>query len=119
MSDKKVIPKELIDLYDELLKNYPDLKRKGKTSAYTSMNGHMFSFIAPEGFLALRLSKEDKKKYNESINSSDVIQYNSVMNGYVEITDEIFKDMDRVKVYFEQSLDFVRSLKLKPTKKKK
>jgi len=119
MSDKKVISKELIELYDELLSHYPEIKRKGKTSAYTSMNGHMFSFIAPEGFLALRLSKEDKKKYNSTINGDDVIQYNSVMNGYVEIPDEIFRDIDRVKVYFEQSLDFVGSLKPKPTKKKK
>lgn len=50
---------EKIALYDKLVATNPAIARKGASIPYTSLNGHMFSFITIEGKLALRLPKED------------------------------------------------------------
>jgi hypothetical protein len=49
---------ELIALYDKLVQTIPELERKGAAIPYTSLNGHMFSYLSKEGKLALRLPKE-------------------------------------------------------------
>jgi hypothetical protein len=41
--------------YDKLVATHPSLQRKGAAMPYTSVGGHMFSFLTPEGKLALRL----------------------------------------------------------------
>ena len=57
MSEKTDVPARTLELYDRLVATNPDLKRKGKTMPYTSLNGHMFSFLTKEGMLALRLKE--------------------------------------------------------------
>ena len=43
-----------LDLYESLVARFPDIKRKGAKNPYTSVNGHMFSFLSQNGVLALR-----------------------------------------------------------------
>lgn len=50
------IPGDKLVLYESLVSTRPDIERKGATMPYTSLNGHMFSFLTKEGTLALRLS---------------------------------------------------------------
>ncbi|MFT5265293.1 MAG: hypothetical protein ACI8YQ_004044 [Polaribacter sp.] len=47
-------------LYDKLIAANPAIERKGKSMPYTSVNGHMFSFLSKEGTMGLRLSREDR-----------------------------------------------------------
>ena len=49
-------------LYEELVATRPGLERKGKTMPYTSVNGHMFSFLTSEGTLALRLPQAERRR---------------------------------------------------------
>lgn len=106
--------------YTDYIKEWGKVERKGKNNPYTSLNGHMFSFVDKKNeYLAVRLSKEGKASFNEQHNMGDVIQYNSVMNGYVQIPDEMFADKKAVFKMLDQSYDFVASLKPKPSKKKK
>ena len=106
--------------YTIWIKEWGKVERKGKKNPYTSFNGHMFTFLDTKNeYLALRLSAEDKKKFNEKHDQGDVIQYNSVMNGYVEIPKSIASNKTELFKMLDQSFEFVSSLEPKPTKKKK
>ena len=52
---KNNIPADKLELYDQLIATNPKIQRKGAANPYTSLNGHMFSYLNPSGSLALRL----------------------------------------------------------------
>ena len=52
-------PVRWLELYTEVVGGNPDTEAKGAKNPYTSRNGPMFSFIDPEGVMALRRSDED------------------------------------------------------------
>lgn len=110
---------ESVALYDALLATHPDIERKGKNFLYTSVNGHMFTYLDKDGKLGIRLSKEDGAAFVEKYKTGPFIQYNSVMRGYVSIPDDLLENTDKLKTYLLRSYDFVLSLKPKPTTKKK
>jgi len=56
-------PAETVELYDKLIQTNPKIERKGATMPYTSLNGHMFSYLHPSGSLALRLPAEEREKF--------------------------------------------------------
>ena len=49
------VPSSKLALYEKLAATKPNVERKGDTVPYTSLNGHMFSYLSKEGKLALRL----------------------------------------------------------------
>jgi len=112
-------PEERIELYDKLIETLPDQKRKGAAAAYTSLNGHMFSFVDKTGEFAFRYPEKRKKELIEELGGKESIQYNSVMRGYVVLPENIMNDFDKLAGLLKESFEFIRSLKPKPTKKKK
>ena len=109
---------EALAAYEAVVGEYPVLKVKGKAKRYTSMNGNMFTFLDKEGGLNFRLSEDQKKAYNTEHGTSDVIQHNCVMHGYVKATPAIYGDPVRLEGLFARSYDHARTLKPKPTSKK-
>lgn len=105
--------------YENLIELFPKVERKGKTMPYTSLNGHMFSFIDKEGVLGLRLSEETREKFLQEFKSSLMEQHGRIMKEYVVVPDSLFKNTKKLSKYFKQSCDYVASLKPKATKKKK
>ena len=99
--------------YDELVAKCPRFERKGKTMPYTSANGHMFSLLNKDGELGIRFSKEVQKKYMEEFGSGLFKSHNAVMQGYVLIPDKMFKDLDKLAEYLNESYDYVMSLEPK------
>lgn len=118
MASKGEATEETIKLYNELVASVPEIDRKGKTIPYTSLNGHMFSFIAKEGYVAIRLTAEDREKFIEKYNTEIAVSYGAVMKEYVVIPDSLLKDTNLLAVYLKQSLVYIKTLKPKPTKKK-
>ncbi len=110
---------DVVAIYDRLLAAHPELRRKGKTTAYTAMNGNMFSFVGPDGEMCLRLSKEDIAAYGADWDAAPVIRYNSVMHGYVAVSEALLAQEDALTDWFARSVGFARTLKPKPTTKKK
>jgi len=49
------IPPDKSALYDKLIETHSKIERKGAANPYTSLNGHMFTYLNPAGTLALRL----------------------------------------------------------------
>ncbi len=102
-----------LKLYDELVAKCPRFERKGKTMPYTSANGHMFSLFNKAGEIGIRFSKEVQKKYMEQHDTTLFNSYNSVMHGYILITEEMLTDLDLVVRLLNESYDYVMRLEPK------
>lgn len=102
-----------LKIYDELVTKCPRFERKGKTVPHTAANGYMFSILNKAGELGIRFSKEVQKKYIEEFNSDIFKSYNSVMQGYVLIPDQMLENLDLLAEYLNESYDYVMSLEPK------
>ncbi len=90
---------------------------KGAKNPYTSRNGHMFSFLDAGGVMALRLSDELTEEFLSMYESGPVIQYGSVMRGYVAIPDDLLSDTEELTAWFAKAHAWIGTLEPKPTKK--
>ena len=90
---------------------------KGAKNPYTSRNGHMFSFLVADGTMALRLSDELADQFLSKYESGPVIQYGSVMRGYVSVPDDLLSDPAELVSWFEKAYVWIGTLEPKATKK--
>ena len=119
MSKPKLeIPIDKLRFYNDLIENISEIERKGKTTPYTSMNGHMFSFLSKDGVMGLRLSKDDRECFIQEFNGQLMQQHGRVMKEYVEIPNVLLQDTKQLTTYLNKSLSYVSALKPKPTKNK-
>lgn len=112
------VPDETLALYDRLVATDPGIERKGDKIPYTSLNGHMFSYINTDGSLVLRLSKEDLEAFVKKYKTAPVISYGAVKKDYVNVPEHLLKNTRELKKYFDLSIAYAKSLKPKPGKKK-
>ena len=108
-----------VGLYNKLIATNPDIQRKGKTMPYTSHNGHMFTIVSKSGSMGLRLPKDEREAFLEKYETTLLEQYGSVMKEYVTVPDDLLERTDELSPYLEISFEYIKSLKPKPTKKKK
>jgi hypothetical protein len=111
------ISQDVLDSYDRLITTRPSVQRKGTTMPYTSLNGHMFSFLTSEGHLALRLPSPERDGFMDRYRTGLCKQHGKIMKEYVEVPDELLRNIDELKQYFQMSYAYVSSLKPKPTKR--
>ena len=104
---------ETLALYDKLVATNPAVDRKGDTVPYTSLNGHMFSYINTDGSVVLRLSKEDHDAFVEKYNTSPVISYGALKKDWVNVHYDLPKNTKELKKIFEKSYQFTSGLKPK------
>jgi hypothetical protein len=109
---------ERLKLYDRLVATNPSVQRKGATVPYTSLNGHMFSYLAKSGELALRLPTGARETFLKKYETTLCAQYGIVQKEYVMVPDKLLKKTQELKTYFDLSYAYVGSLKPKLTKKK-
>jgi TfoX/Sxy family transcriptional regulator of competence genes len=101
--------------YQGLIDSVPDIERKGKKTDYTSLNGNMFSFLSPEGILALRLSKSERDDFLARHPDATVEQYGHVMKDYIEVPDTLLEDQPQLDELFALCVANARTLKPKAT----
>lgn len=112
-------PIEALELYSAVVvQSAGDSIVKGAKNPYTSRNGHMFSFLDSEGSMALRASDELRVEFLARYDSGPVIQYGSVMRGYVSVPPSLLDNTDELQGWFEKSHEWIGTLEPKPTKKK-
>jgi hypothetical protein len=112
MSDKLL-------LYKKLVATNPNVERKGATVPYTSVNGHMFSYLSKEGKLALRLPPAEREAFLKKYKAQLCTAYGVVQPKYVEVPDALLAKTAELKKFFDASYEYVASLKPKKTKSKK
>jgi hypothetical protein len=111
-------PQEALDLYTEAVEaSDTEAVVKGAKNPYTSRNGHMFSFLDSDGTMALRFSDQLRDEFLAAYESGPVIQYGSVMRGYVSVPDELLGNTEELVGRFQKSFDWIGTLEPKPTKK--
>jgi len=115
---KGVVPNSKLELYEKLVATNPDVERKGATHPYTSLNGHMFSYLHPSGAVALRLPAEEREKFLKKYDTKLFEAYGVVQKEYVMVPDALLRNTNELQKYFEMSYRYVRTLKPKPSKKK-
>jgi TfoX/Sxy family transcriptional regulator of competence genes len=108
-----------VALYDALLATNPAIERKGATMPYTSVNGNMFSLLTADGTLALRLPTCDREAFLKKHKTTLCEQYGAVMKEYVRVPATLLANTRQLAKYLALSYEYARSLKPKPTTKRK
>jgi hypothetical protein len=112
-----VIPAEKLSAYEAIVAALPGIERKGASMPYTSLNGHMFSFLDKEGQLALRLDTEERDAFLKKYKTTLCHAHGTVLKEYVVVPDALVKKPAELKPYFAASLTYIRTLKPKPSKR--
>ena len=105
--------------YEKLVATNPKVERKGATMPYTSLNGHMFSFLSKTGTLALRLPTGEREAFLKKYETKLCEQNGTVLKEYVDVPGVLLTKTQELKRFFNISCDYVASLKPKPTQKKR
>jgi hypothetical protein len=116
--NKVEIPKEKLELYDKLIATNTDIQRKGVTMPYTSLNGHMFTYLSKTGSLGIRLPKEEKEAFLEKYKTTLFESYGAIMKEYVTVPEDLLSNTEELKPYLDKSYEYIKTLKPKPAKKK-
>lgn len=112
-----ILPDKL-ELYEKLVATNPKIERKGAANPYTSLNGHMFTYLDRSGSLALRLPEAEREKFLKKYKTTLFEAYGAVMKEYVTVPDSLLRNTKMLEPYFKLSFEYVKTLKPKPTKKK-
>jgi hypothetical protein len=112
------VPADMLNLYEQVIATLPNVQRKGATMPYTSLNGHMFSFLTKDGKLALRLPADERSAFLKRYKTTLCEQHGSVLEEYVVVPDSLLKKTRELKQFFALSYGYVGSLKPKPTTRK-
>lgn len=112
-------PADKVEQFDALVELFPDVDRKGAGFPYTAVNGNMFSMLNEDGTLALRLPEVEREafltKYDTTLNVAHGVQQKE----YVVVPEALLANTDELREHFAASVAYARSLKPKPTTRKK
>jgi hypothetical protein len=119
MSETKLSRSEKESLYAKLVALHPHAELKGDTIPYTSLNGHMYSFLSKDDEVTLKLPEPEKTKFIDLYKTRLAVNYGVVQKDYVVVPDALLRKPDELAPYFVMSYDYVSTLKPKPTSKSK
>jgi len=91
------IPADRLALYEKLVATNRRVVRKGASMPYTSLNGHMCSFLTKTGNLAPRLPEAERDAFLKKYKSTLCEQHGRVLSEYVEVPDALLKKTSEVK----------------------
>lgn len=117
-SKKKQPSNDRTELYDKLIGTHPEIERKGDANPYTSLNGNMFTLLH-QGRLAIRLSDDEREKFLRKYKTNLFEAYGTVMKEYVAVPDAVLENTKDLSKYLDLSYAYAKTLKPKPTTKKK
>src|ERR1035438_2642244 len=99
------VPLDKLELYEKLVATNPNVERKGATVPYTSLNGHMFSYLSKQGTLALRLPTGERDAFLKKYKAKLCDAYGRVQPEYVEVPDSLLSSTQELQKFFDRSLD--------------
>jgi hypothetical protein len=117
-NNKSIHSEETIALYDALIASVPGMERKGATMPYTSLNGNMFSYLEKNGSFGLRLPEKTREEFLKKYKTTLFFSFGMVMKEYVLDPDKVFRNTGELSPYFKKSVEYIKTLKPKPSKKK-
>lgn len=109
-------PTEALEAYEAAVAAAGIGPRKGAKMPYTSLNGHMYSFLDANGVVAVRLSDDLRASFAEGFGAAPVKQYGGVMRGYVSVREALLADTEGLAKWLAAARDWIATLPPKPTK---
>lgn len=115
MAAKKTskIPPETLDLYEKLLATSLQIQRKGDVHPYTSVNGHMFTYLDQTGIMGIRLPEKELDAFLRKYKTTLFESYGVVKKDWATVPDALLKKTKELKKYLDISHAFTRTLKPK------
>jgi hypothetical protein len=110
---KSSIPAAKLALYEKLIAAIPEIERKGAVHPYTSLNGHMFSYLDQTGTMGLRLPMDEVDAFLKKYKASLFESYGVVKKDYVTVPDSLLRKTEELKRYLKISYEYVKTLKPK------
>ncbi len=117
--EKTHLHPDKLKLYEKLVALFPAIKIKGDTMRYTSLNGNMFSFIAKEGLVGIRLPEKERDNFLKKYKTKLFEAYGTILKEYVTVPEKLLSNTNSLKIYLALSYEYVKSLTPKPTTMKK
>jgi hypothetical protein len=110
---KSKIPPAKLELYERLIATNPNLERKGAVHPYTSLNGHMFTYLDQTGTMGIRLPKEELEAFLKKYKTTLFESYGVVKKDYATVPDTLLNNTNALKKYLNISYEYVKTLKPK------
>jgi hypothetical protein len=114
-------PPDCVALYDRLLAAArPAIERQGAGTPYTSLNGHVYSFLSQDGVLALRLPAAARETFLREFSAALFIgPHGKAMAEFVAVPSALLEDTAVLAPWLEQSRAWIAGQKPKPTTRSK
>jgi len=110
---KSKIPPDKLELYEKLIASNPKIERKGAVHPYTSLNGHMFSYLDQSGTMGLRLPEQEVEAFLKKYKTTLFKSYGVVKKDYVTVPDALLSKTKELLTYLDISYEYVKTLKPK------
>jgi hypothetical protein len=110
---KSAIPADKLALYEALIKSVPQIERKGAVHPYTSLNGHMFTYLDQTGTLGLRLPPDALAAFLKKYKTTLFRSYGVIKKDWATVPASLLKNTKELKKHLEVSYEYVKSLKPK------
>jgi hypothetical protein len=107
------IPPAKLELYEKLIATSPDIERKGDVHPYTSVNGHMFSYLDQSGTMGLRLPKDELDVFLKKYKTKLFETYGVVKKDWATVPDSLLRNTKELKKYLQISYEYTQTLKPK------
>jgi hypothetical protein len=114
------VPPDRLRLYERLVAAVDGAELKSNFgSAYTAVNGNMYSMISKFGVVGIRLPAADRaaflEKYDTTVFRADPSW--PPAKEYASIPDDLLEDTDALRPYLELSYRYAQTLRPKPNKR--
>lgn len=122
MATKKVTaPPDKVLLYQRLLDSVAGVDTKSNFgSAYTAINGNMYTMISKHGVVGIRLPEPERSAFLKE-HASELFRGDPAWppaKEFVAVPDDMLADTNALKPYLELSLRYMQTLKPKVSKSK-
>jgi TfoX/Sxy family transcriptional regulator of competence genes len=122
MTEKKVAaPADKAELYMRLLDSVGEIDSKSNFgSAYTAINGNMYTMISKHGVVGIRLPEPERSEFLQRY-SSELFRGDPSWppaKEFVAVPDRLLEKTEVLTPYLESSLRYVKEMKPKPSKAK-
>ena len=117
---KTSVPPEKLELYERLVEAAGIDSKSNFGSAYTAVNGNMYSMISKYGVVGIRLPDEERETFIDEY-STEMFRADPSWppsKNMVAVPDELLEDTKVLAPYLKRSHEYTQTLKPKPTKKK-
>jgi len=112
-AQKSKIPADKLELYNKLIATHPKIERKGAVHPYTSLNGHMFTYLDQTGTMGMRLPQDEVEKFLKKYKTTLFESYGVVKKDYVTVPGALLTNTMELSKYLAISYEYVKTLKPK------